>query len=894
MQTQHNPINQLDQIDQMQTQHNQLNQIHTHTIPLENVNIIGYMIDNLGKINYELIFLNQTDKPINPIHYFSLDPKATICKFTMMVGSRVFIGTVQEKTQAHQTYSSAQSEGKKTALIEKISDTDYKVSVGNVEPYERVIIGFNYLIVLDLEDDNKYKFNIPTNIGIKYFSSNQTQTDWEYQQSISKLKWCDNPTYTFDFELKWISSNNFISFETNQELIEIELDECLIFKGSSIPLQGEINMFVQTDSEPSGYIYEDELTQKAYILSNIKIPNETVSDETKSKKNFMFILDRSGSMGGERIVKAKEALKTFIENIPNESYFNVISFGSDYSAIWSNSVPAHDFFKNTCLTDVESFDANMGGTEIYNCLKDSFCSSDIMNMNMNTNTNTDIDDNFKQFKNYKLEAKKTCPKTHENIIIILTDGEVGSIYEIFNLVKKMNSNDTTNLNTRIFTFGLGTHASKHFIKGISDLTFGDYAMIMDSDDLILPIKKIINTVNKQYYTNIELSLNIDFSSNTNIPINKINSVYPEKIYSIVYEIELEQFKNLKSNGLKIKGINPLTKKVVEWNIDIDNMVNEHFDYSIIKKIYFNECINKIEKSIQFDNLNFSRKNLLEKEIIQMSVQNNIMNIYTSFVLVDNTSQYNINQIGHDVVVPHSSNISNSNLKCIYVNPNKSSLKNTTLDLNSITLSRSVSQSVSVSSFTSPFTSMNFSNLNWTSQSGQSAQSAQSTQSAQSAQSAQSTQSEEFEELECLSGGMDMFGGGGGRKKNGGFGDFGGKYVEKYNVSINWVGLKKLLNKTNGSYRFEQDSWKLLCYIEDTDFNSHCTQVNLSDVLFFNFIILIELYKNGLIQESMELKNYLEEKHSGLFDLKKKEVEQIYHDYIEHLKTFVLYESDSDY
>lgn len=43
---------------------------------------------------------------------------------------------------------------------------------------------------------------------------------------------------------------------------------------------------------------------------------------------FMFILDRSGSMGGERIRLAKEALKLFIQSLPAGSSFCVISFGS--------------------------------------------------------------------------------------------------------------------------------------------------------------------------------------------------------------------------------------------------------------------------------------------------------------------------------------------------------------------------------------------------------------------------------------------------------------------------------------------------------------------------------------------------------------------------------------
>lgn len=52
------------------------------------------------------------------------------------------------------------------------------------------------------------------------------------------------------------------------------------------------------------------------------------SDMDGAKGEYIFLLDRSGSMGGTRIKKATEALILFIRSLPADTYFNVVSFGN--------------------------------------------------------------------------------------------------------------------------------------------------------------------------------------------------------------------------------------------------------------------------------------------------------------------------------------------------------------------------------------------------------------------------------------------------------------------------------------------------------------------------------------------------------------------------------------
>lgn len=320
------------------------------------------------------------------------------------------------------------------------------------------------------------------------------------------------------------------------------------------------------------------------------------------------------------------------------------------------------------------------------------------------------------------------------------------------------------IDTRVFTFGLGSQASKQFIKGLSDLTFGDYAMIGDSEDLLEPVKKIISTVNKQYYTGVELVFESEpkpNSQNVEITYTKINSVYPGKTYSMICEVGLNMVEELKSSGLKLEGYNPIVSKPVEWIISLDTIGDKYFDYSIIKQLYWNEQIRQMEKSIQFD---WTQINNIEEQIIKISVENSIMNKYTSFVLVDKSGEFDVEQIGKDLVVP---NLSSSTTGYISKPISISSI---------LSLNKNASHNIrggthKPSTHTNPFTKSNDydNSISYSDPMNMFA----------------------GDEEECCNG-IDMFGGGGGH------------WVLKHIIFINWYNINKLKNITNGSYKFESD------------------------------------------------------------------------------------------
>ena len=82
-----------------------------------------------------------------------------------------------------------------------------------------------------------------------------------------------------------------------------------------------------------------------------------------------LFINRSGSMGVEPMKKASQALELLLRSLPEDCYFNVISFGSRYDSLFPRSELYSENSLSKALNLTKTMTSNYGGTEIYNVLK---------------------------------------------------------------------------------------------------------------------------------------------------------------------------------------------------------------------------------------------------------------------------------------------------------------------------------------------------------------------------------------------------------------------------------------------------------------------------------------------------------------------------------------------
>ena len=124
--------------------------------------------------------------------------------------------------------------------------------------------------------------------------------------------------------------------------------------------------------------YGKNEAEKQAMQDDALSENDDVSDsdeemkEEESRKEYIFLIDRSYSMH-YRIKLARLALILFIQSLPDGSQFNVCSYGSSHQFMFEErSVEYNDENMRTAIEQIKTFEADLGGTEIFTPLSAIF------------------------------------------------------------------------------------------------------------------------------------------------------------------------------------------------------------------------------------------------------------------------------------------------------------------------------------------------------------------------------------------------------------------------------------------------------------------------------------------------------------------------------------------
>uniref|UniRef100_A0A0P4WBW3 VWFA domain-containing protein n=1 Tax=Scylla olivacea TaxID=85551 RepID=A0A0P4WBW3_SCYOL len=190
---------------------------------------------------------------------------------------------------------------------------------------------------------------------------------------------------------------------------------------------------------------------------------EVPTNSYSSRNEIIFVIDRSGSMNGDKIQSARATLLLFLKSLPPGCLFNIVSFGSTFSLLFPKGSCAYSetTLREACQLQA-AMDADMGGTEILAPFKDIY-------------------------------NKPPIPGYSRQILLI-TDGEVTNVDQVVQLVGRHAHE------TRLFSVGIGHGASTALVRGTARAGRGRSEMVVQQG---LLQQKVMGLVNSMVQENIQ-------------------------------------------------------------------------------------------------------------------------------------------------------------------------------------------------------------------------------------------------------------------------------------------------------------------------------------------------------------------------------------------------------
>lgn len=393
----------------------------------------------IADVKVTQVYKNEGKKAIEAIYVFPASTRAAVYGMRMTVAGRVIEAVVKEKQQARVDYETAKQQGKSASLLEQQRPNVFQMNVANIMPGDTIKVELSYTELL-VPVDNVYEFVYPTVVGPRY--SNKPEAGAKEQD-----KWTQNPylhsgqkpTYSFDI------SANITTGVPIQEMTCPSHKTTIAYDG---PASATVNLDKAESSggnrdfilkyRLAGNAIESGLLLYKGVKENFFLlmvqPPKKVAQKDIPRREYIFVVDVSGSMHGFPLDISKELLKSLISNLRSTDCFNVVLFAGASSAMSEQSLPATPENIRNAI-DVIDRQAGGGGTELLPALRRSL-------------------------------ALPRAEGTSRSVIVA-TDGYVDVEPEAFELIRN-------NLNkANLFAFGIGTGVNRHLIEGMAHVGGGE-------------------------------------------------------------------------------------------------------------------------------------------------------------------------------------------------------------------------------------------------------------------------------------------------------------------------------------------------------------------------------------------------------------------------------------
>ncbi|MDM0111705.1 VIT domain-containing protein [Variovorax sp. J22R133] len=416
-------------------------------LPLKHTDVDVKISGVIADVRVTQTYRNEGTRAIEAKYVFPGSTRAAVNGLSVRLADRLITAQIREKQQARTEYDNAKREGKTAALLEQHMPNVFQMNVANILPGDEVKVELRYNELLVPHAGN-YQFVFPTVVGPRYNSpqSGNAQAQWVAQPT---LRAGEAPNTAFALKVAIDTPIGIKEIRSGTHAIDVQ-------KKNDDSTHADVQLAADAHNANRDFVLDYRLAgatiesglmlykgqgDKAenFFLAMVE-PPKSIAASVISPRDYIFVVDISGSMHGFPLDTAKKVLERLIGGLRPSDTFNVLLFSGSNKMLSPHSVPATRANIDQALATIERFQGS-GSTELIPAL-------------------------------HRAYAEPKSDKVSRTIVVV-TDGYVTVEREAFELVRKNLSK------ANLFAFGIGSAVNRELIEGLARAGMGEPFVVTD-------------------------------------------------------------------------------------------------------------------------------------------------------------------------------------------------------------------------------------------------------------------------------------------------------------------------------------------------------------------------------------------------------------------------------
>lgn len=406
--------------------------------------------DQIATTRVDQIFRNDSQWSLEGTYIFPLPENAAINQFNMWIDGQKVEGQLYTKEEARQIYDNIVRRRLDPALLEYVGRDLFQASIFPIDPGDTRRVEIEYSQILPV-DNGLVQYVYP--LSTEKFSA----------QPLENVAVTVNLTSREPIKAIYSPSHPVSIQRDGQYRALIGWEEANVLPNTDFSLYYTIS-----PEDVSANLLSTQQPGEDGFFTLLIAPN--VEAEQVIDKDVILVLDVSGSMEGEKMEQARDALKYVLDHLNSGDRFNVIAFSTGVNAFSSRVEPA------SRVPEARRFVDNLrpeGSTDINRAL---------------------------------LEAISSADRQRPTIVIFLTDGlPTSGVVETPLILSSIEQAATPNL--RIFPFGVGDDVDTLLLDSLAQDNRGVGAYVRPGERVDEQVSSFYAKVSTPVLADIALQVN---------------------------------------------------------------------------------------------------------------------------------------------------------------------------------------------------------------------------------------------------------------------------------------------------------------------------------------------------------------------------------------------------